>query len=165
MRWPVYFILAYVATGLQIGLGEFMRVGAARPDLVLLAVIFIAIHAPRDAALLGCFGIGMMKDMTTLSPLGLYALAYSLAAMFTVSTQELVYRAHPVTHFSLAFVGSLLAGAVVLIHGWIRGPSAPVGEVFGNALFTALLAPVVLGLLSLARKVFAFSSRRRGRAY
>jgi hypothetical protein len=86
--------------------------------------------------------------------------------MFTVSTQELVYRAHPVTHFSLGFVGSLLAGGVVLIHGWIRGPSPSIGEVFGNALYTALLAPFVLGLLNLARGAFGFSpSRRRARSY
>ena len=163
MRWAAYFILAYVAIGLQIGAGEYARVGAARPDLMLLAVVFIAIHAPRDAALLGCFGIGFVKDVTTLGPLGLYALAYSLVGMFVVSTQELVYRAHPVTHFSLGFAGSLLAGFVVLIHGWIRGPAASVAEVFGSALYTALLAPFVLGGLNLLKGAFAF--KRRARAY
>jgi len=43
MRWPAYLMLAYLAVGLQIGMAEYLRVGAARPDLVLLAVIFIAI--------------------------------------------------------------------------------------------------------------------------
>ena len=50
MRWPAYFILVYVAVGLQIGVGDYLRVGSARPDLVLLAVIFIAVNAPRDPA-------------------------------------------------------------------------------------------------------------------
>src|SRR3954464_14721502 len=109
MRLPAYFILAYLAIGLQLGLVPYLRVGDCRPDLVLLAVIFISIHAPRDAALLGCFGIGLMQDLVSLNSLGVHALAYSLAAMFTVSTQELVYRAHPLTHFSLGFVGSLFA--------------------------------------------------------
>ena len=166
MRWAAYFILVYLAIGLQIGIGDYARVGGsgARPDLVVLAVIFIAIHAPRDAALLGAFGIGLIKDMTTLTPLGLYAIAYSLVGMFTVSTQELVYRAHPVTHVVLGFMASLLAGGVVLIHGWIKGPPASVAEVFGSALYTALLAPIILGLLNLTRSAFAF--RRRGaRAY
>ncbi|HYO11353.1 MAG TPA: rod shape-determining protein MreD [Tepidisphaeraceae bacterium] len=165
MRLPAYLILAYLAIGLQLGLGEPLRVGNCRPDLVLLAVIFIAIHAPRDAALLGCFGIGAIQDLVTLNSLGVCALAYSLVGMFTVSTQELIYRAHPVTHFSLGFVGSLLAAVVVLVHGWIRGPSASVTQLLGNALYTACAAPVVLGLLNLARKPFSFQSRRRGRAY
>ena len=163
MRWFAYFILVYLAIGLQIGMGDFVRVGGsgARPDLVLLAVIFIAIHAPRDAALLGAFGIGLVKDMTTLSPLGLYAIAYSLVGMFISATQELVYRAHPVTHVLLGFAGSLLAGGVVMIHGWIKGPPASFAEVFGSALYTALLAPVVLGLLNLAKGAFAFRRRQR----
>jgi rod shape-determining protein MreD len=163
MRWPAFFILVYLAVGLQIGMGDFVRIGGAgaRPDLVLLAVIFIAIHAPRDAALLGAFTIGLVKDMTTLSPLGLYAIAYSLVGMFIVSTQEYVYRAHPVTHVTLGFVGSLLAGAVVLIHGWIKGPPASLGEVFGSALYTALLAPLILGALNLAKGAFSFRRRKR----
>jgi rod shape-determining protein MreD len=163
MRWPAFFILVYIAVGLQIGMGDFLRIGGAgaRPDLVLFAVIFIAIHAPRDAALLGAFTIGLVKDMTTLSPLGLYAIAYSVVGMFVVSAQEYVYRAHPVTHATLGFVGSLLAGAVVLIHGWIKGPPASLGEVFGSALYTALLAPLILGALNLAKGAFSFRRRQR----
>jgi hypothetical protein len=61
----------------------------------------------------------------------------------------------------LGFAGSLLAGAVVLIHGWIKGPPASFAELFGSALFTALLAPVVLGLLNLARGAFSFRRRQR----
>src|SRR5205814_5326341 len=138
-RWPAYFILVYFAIGIQVGAGEFLRVGNARPDLVMLAVIFIAVHAPRDAALLGAFGIGLVQDLVSLSPLGLYALAYSLVGMFTVSTQELVYRAHPLTHFSLALVGGLLAAAVIAIHGWIKGPPGLSGmDLFSSAFYTAL---------------------------
>src|SRR5688500_13691122 len=116
MRLSAYLILAYLVIGLQIGMGDFVRVGAsgARPDLVLLAVIFIAIHAPRDAAMLGAFGIGLVKDMTTITPLGLYAIAYSLVGMFTVAMQDYVKRAHPVTHAALGFFGAMVAGGVVL---------------------------------------------------
>lgn len=163
MRWPAFFILVYLAVGLQLGVGDFARVGAAgaRPDLVLLAVLFIAIHAPRDAALLGAFAVGLVKDVTTLSPLGLYAVAYSVVAMFTVTAHAYVYRAHPVTHVVLGFFASLLAGAIVLIHGWIKGPPASLAEVFGSALYTALLAPLVLGVLNLAKGAFAFKRRQR----
>src|SRR4051812_42373680 len=111
MRWPAFFILVYLVVGLQIGMGDFVRIGGAgaRPDLVLLAGIFIAVRAPRDAALLGAFTIGLVTAMTTLRPRGLYAIAYSVVGMFVGTTQESVYRAHPVTHVTLGFVGSLLA--------------------------------------------------------
>jgi rod shape-determining protein MreD len=161
MRWPAYLILVYFAIGAQIGMGEFLRIGGAKPDLVLLAVIFITVNAPRDAALLGAFVIGIMTDLVTLSPLGLYAFTYALIGMFVVSTQELVYRAHPVTHFSLALVGGLMTGMILLIHGWIKGPSVSASEMFASALYTAILAPILLGLLNQMRKAFAFKQRRR----
>jgi len=39
MRWIVYFILAYVAIGLQAGLAPFLTWNGASPNFVLLAVI------------------------------------------------------------------------------------------------------------------------------
>src|SRR5688500_5085379 len=140
MRWASYFILAYLALGIQIGAGEFLRVGGARPDLVLLAVIYIASNAPRDAALGGAFGMGLMVDLVGLGPLGLFALAYGVVAMFVVSMQELMYKEHPLAHFLVALIASLLVSTVGLVHGWIHGPLLPLGEQFKTALYTALLA-------------------------
>jgi rod shape-determining protein MreD len=161
MRWLTYFILAYLTLGLQIGLSGHIVVGGARPNLVLLAVIFIAINAPRDAALLGCFVLGCLQDLTTQQPLGIFALAYGLVAMFTISTQQIVYRGHPLTHFSLALIGSFLTDAVILLHGWIRGPRISPMLLFYSALYTAILAPIVLGMLHQLKKAFAFQTPRR----
>lgn len=162
MRWAVYFILAYVALGIQSGLASpYMGYHGARPNFVLLAAIFVAVNAPREAALLGCFGLGIMQDLLTTQALGLHAFSYGLVAMFIISTQEFVYRDHPLTHFSLALTGGLMTGAVLCLHGWLRGPSvSPVTELTA-AFYTAALGVVVLGLLQSVRKAFAFQSSRR----
>ena len=166
MRWAAYFILVYFAIGLQVGLQAYVRTdGGSKPDLILLAVLFIALNAPRDAALLGAFGIGVATDLVTVGPLGLYALAYSIVAIFTVSAQDLLKRSHPVTHFAMALMGALLGGLIILVHGWIRGPGISITAMLGSALYTALLAPIVLGLLQLLRGAFAFQSRRRSRSH
>lgn len=161
MRWLACFILAYVTIGIQIGAGEFLRIEGARPNLVLLAAIFIAINAPREAALLGCFMIGLMLDLVSGSPLGLYALGYALVAMFTISTQEIVYREHPLTHVSLGLLGSLLLAGVELVHGWIRGPRLSLSGLFAGAVYTAALAPFLLGLLQRFKRSFGFQPARR----
>jgi rod shape-determining protein MreD len=142
------------------GMSEFVRVRGVTPSVVLLVVIFIAMNAPRESALLACFVIGALQDMTTLTPLGLYAFAYSVVGMFIVSTHDVVSSNHPVTHFSATFVGGLVMGGVIYLHGLIRGPGVPLSGLFASALYTAILAPVVLGLLSRIKKVFAFSRRR-----
>lgn len=161
MRWLAYFILAYIVLGLQAGLAVHLRIGSAEPNLVVLAVIFIAIFAPRDAALLGAYVLGLMQDLLTAQPLGTYAFSYGLVAMFTVSTQQVVYRGHPLTHFSLALVAALFTMAIVVLHSLTRGPWIQIMPQFYSALYTACLAPLVLGLLGRMKRGFAFQPPRR----
>ncbi len=50
MRWLPYFILAYVALGVQVGLGHYVSYKGAAPNLVLVAAVFIGLNAPPPAA-------------------------------------------------------------------------------------------------------------------
>lgn len=166
MRWLACFILAYLAIGIQIGADPYFRFHGVMPDLILIAVIFIAINARRDSALLGCMLIGAMTDLVTGVSFGLYTLAYSLVAMFVVSTQDIVYREHPLTHLSLPFFGSLLVTAVLFVYGLIHRESGAqtLTMLFASAVYTAALGPVLLGILQRMKRIFAFQpSRRRGR--
>jgi len=177
MRWPTYFILAYLAVGLQIGLAPFVAYHGAKPNLVLLAVIFIAINAPRNAALLGCFFLGFAQDLITQQQPGLYAFSYGLVALFVVSTQQVVYKGHPLTHFTLAMVAGVMTTAVLLVHGLVHPatPRVKSGELILPAirlsptlllegvLYTAVLAPFVLMVLQRGRKLFGFQTVRRNR--
>src|SRR5947209_8355159 len=131
MRWLIYFIFAYVCLGLQIGLSPYVRYQGAAPSFTLLAVIFIAMNAPRDAAWLGAFVIGLIQDLLSAQPPGLYALAYGMVAVFVHGAAQVAYRGHPLTHFSLALVAGLLTMFILLLHGWIRppGPSSVEGGV------------------------------------
>src|SRR5918992_2856437 len=108
MRLLPYFILAYVTLGLQLGLGRYADVGGGAPNLVLLAVIFIAGNAPRDAALPGAFSLGVMQDLLGPGPLGLYAVAYGLVALVALRTRHSVYRDHPLTNLSVALAAGVL---------------------------------------------------------
>jgi rod shape-determining protein MreD len=161
MAWVPYFILSYITLGLQIGLRGYFEIGQAWPNLVLLVVVFIAVNAPREAALLGCFMLGVMQDLATQQTLGLFSLSYGLVAMFTVSTQQVVYREHPLTHFTLALVGSIMTSVVLFIHGWIHPPRPSPMAMFYSALYTAVLAPIVLGVLQRLRRAFSFQPPRR----
>jgi rod shape-determining protein MreD len=174
MRWLPYFILAYVTLGLQIGLGDYVSWHVARPNLVLIAVLFVALHAPRDAALLGCFSLGLLQDLLSQHPPGLYALSYGLVAMLAVGLQHVVDRDHPLTHAGLALAGGLLTAVVIALHTWLRPPGArladgvalppvrgPVLPLFASAIYTALVAPGVLWVLHRFRRAFAFQGAYR----
>ena len=178
MRWISYFILAYVALGLQTGMGRAMQVKNAGPNLVLLAVVFVGMNAPREAALLGAFVLGALQDLTSQGTMGLYCLSYALVAMFVVTARQALYREHPLTHFSLTLSGGLITAAVLAIHGWLRPPAAGMGDgphaaaaavrpavlpLFYTAIYSAILAPIVLGVLQRMKRVFGFVPGRRVR--
>src|SRR3954454_9286588 len=158
MRWLPYFILAYLTLGVQIGLGDFIAWHGARPNLVLIAVVFVALHAPRDAALLGCFSLGLLQDLLSQQPPGLYALSYGCVALLVSGAHHYVGRDNPVVHVVLALIGGLFTAVVLSLHAWLRpaGPAvvddativaavrAPILPLYITAIYTALLAPLIL---------------------
>ena len=175
MRWLPFFILAYVILGLQLGLGEYASWRGAQPNLVLVAAVFVAVNAPRDAGLLAAFLLGLLQDLVSVQPLGLHGLSYGLAALVVVGSKQLAYSDHPMTHFMLALGGGLVTAAVVYAHGLIRPPGEPVtteagealspfrpglGMLLFAALYTAALAPILFWLLGKLKPVFGFRTAR-----
>lgn len=166
MNWLAFAILSYVALGVQVALRGFVEVGGAGPNIVLLVVVFLAINGTRDQSLIGGFVLGIMQDLLTLHPIGTWAVAYALVAMFVFSTQEIVYREHPLTHFSLALLGGILCGVVLTLHHWlypmIHGKGSEQGGAvafFGSALYSAVLAPILIGPLQRMKGAFGFRRR------
>ena len=161
MKWLTWFLLAYVVLGMQMGMGEFVRVRGGTPNIALLAVIFLGRWGERDAALLACFAIGAMQDLTTLAPLGLYALAYSLVGLFVTGVQDVVDRQHPATHLAVTFMSGIIVGIVLIAHGYVRGPRVPIGPLCSSVIYTSILAPIVLFALGKMKRLFALGARRR----
>lgn len=166
MRWPTYFILAYLALGFQVALRGYVEVKDAMPYFPLMVVVFLGINGAREPVLMGSFLLGLMQDLFTLQPLGTWALCYSLVALSVLSVQEIVYPDHPLTHFSLALVGGILCAVVLTFQGWIypllhggAGRGAGVLQHLGSALYTAILAPLVVGVLQRTRGAFGFRKR------
>ena len=170
MRFFPFFILAYVALGIQVGLTGYGTIYQARPNLVLLVAIFIAVNAHRDAALLGCFLLGFAQDLlTSQSPLGLNALSYSLIGILVINTQEIVYSDHFLTHISLGLLSGLVYAFLIYAHGWIyysllhasaKMARPFVGPLVVSAFYTAGLAPFVLALLRKMKRIFGFRPLR-----
>ncbi|HEX4125045.1 MAG TPA: rod shape-determining protein MreD [Tepidisphaeraceae bacterium] len=182
MRWFVYFILAYLAMGLQIGLAPYITFRGAAPNFGLLAMIFIAANAPRDAALLGCFAIGLLQDLLSQQQPGLFAFSYGLIAWLITGAQQPLVRHSLTAQTLLTFAGGILTTIVLLLQSWLH-PAGPAiaaaaggaalpairisaSSLFLGAIYTTVLAPIVLGLLNRGKKLFAFapgSTRRTGR--
>jgi rod shape-determining protein MreD len=165
MNWLAFFILAYLAVGLQSGLASYMRWGAptssgAEPNFGLIAVVFVSLNAERQAALLGGFILGAMQDLATNQPVGLFAFCFGLAALFIVSIAGAVYRGHPLTHFVCALSAGSLTSIILHLNAHFRHAGVPTAATFGSAVHTALLAPFLIGALDRIKKLFLFKAKK-----
>ncbi|HLL89131.1 MAG TPA: rod shape-determining protein MreD [Tepidisphaeraceae bacterium] len=177
MRLLPYILLAYVALALQVGAGRYLQWHGAQPMLPLMAVVFIALNAPKDAALLAAFGVGLLQDLLSAQPIGLFGFAYGTAAALVTATQSVVYRGHPLTHALMTLLGGLVTMGVLLLHTLIHpiplsraaldaaavGTSVrtpPMTLLIGVG-YSAVLAPIVVGVLNKLRRLFAFQQPKR----
>jgi rod shape-determining protein MreD len=166
MRFVPWFILAYLVLGLQSGLAPYIQIDNAPPNLVLPAVIFIALYAPRDAALLGTYVMGLMQDTISGVPLGTNALVYAAVTFGVRVTQPTIDREHWLTHVILALVGGVLQAAILTMVGMRRHELYPWSMLIISTLYTAAVAPFILKPLHKIKRVFGFQPERKlpGRA-
>jgi rod shape-determining protein MreD len=165
MRWLPFIIFAYFFVSLQFALGGILSAWRFTPNLVLLLVIFIGLHAPLDAALLAGLLLGLMHDVISAHGIGTYALAYSLLAALAFQLRGIMYADHVATHFTITILLGLLLIAYLIFRHWMRGfffageTSVAFWPQAVGILLTAVLALPVIHLLRKMRRTFQFSNK------
>lgn len=147
-RGVVATLMVIVAAALQTTLFVRLRPLDAAPALVLLVVIALSRHLSAEIALLTGFGAGLLQDLLSDSPLGLWALTFTTVAYAVVRFRERMEE-----DFSLfgPFVFAVTAGGILLfaVFGTIFGEKtlADLGlwkKIFLPALYNALLAGAMI---------------------
>ena len=161
MRYLPWFILAYLVLGLQCGLSPYIAFHNAPPNLVMPAAIFIALYAPRDAALLGTYVLGLMQDMLSQEPLGVHALLYSAVTLAVRFTQPRFYREHWMTHLLMGLIGGVTQGLILTLVSLRLPPRPTFSLLLISAIYSTLLTPVLLLPLQKIKWIFGFKPERR----
>ncbi len=161
MRVLPFTILAAIALALQVSLAPAMRLTAARfqPQFLLIVALYVALYARAEVALIGCWVLGLLLDLSSITPMGGFAFAFGLVGLGIVSARASLFRDHPVSHFFLALVFGLLANEVVALREAVRfglRVELLVIQPLGTAVYTALLAPYVMLLLNRFRRRMHF---------
>ncbi len=173
MRWLTFFLLAAVVLTLQSTIAPRVEVLGARPDWILVIVVFFSLYAPRREAIISAWIVGMAADLMTVERLGLLALSYALAAVGITSVREHLFRYRAATQFVVTLVVCLLLRAAWLVY---RRVSYDVAEPFLAdltvdvlaAIYTAVWAPLLhkgllgmSGILGLARPRYSYAGLHR----
>lgn len=143
LRVAITVVLALIFTIVELP-SSFER---ARPELLLLVVIYWSLSAPRIAGLTFGWLCGLAIDVLTGPILGQHALAFLLVAFLTHKFQ-LRMRIFPIWHQTLTVF--MLLALYEFIVFWIDGIIGPAITSWSRwlpVLTSALLWPVVVAVL------------------
>lgn len=165
MRWLPFLIIAYLVVSIQFAMGGILQQYQSTPNLVLLLVIFIGLHAPLDAALLACFALGFMHDIISAHGIGTYALAYSLIGALAFQLRSIMYADHVATHFTITILLGITLILYVMFRHWVRSfyfvdeYAINFWQQFVGVLITAFLALPTIYFLRKIRRTFHFAKK------
>jgi rod shape-determining protein MreD len=186
MRWFLFAIFAFVALVLDIGLKKLLRIeiaAGASPSFVLIVSVFVAMWAPPRVAMWSGLVVGLLVDLSSLSPteadgyalIGPAALGFMLGSYAVVQLRGLMYRDSPLALAALVFLGGvfvhLMIVAVLTVRGLpmfgypVSGWSAATQlyERFWVLLYTAIVAVPVGFLLLKTQPFWGFEGVKGGR--
>ena len=126
-----------------------------KPDLLLSLVVLLALYDQEESWPLRYWLIGLLKDVLSAGPLGIYAFVFTLVGLGISKIRNEVFRDHPLTRGALVFFAVVLAnGSVAGVQNIASGLFRPLGliaQVSMEAGYSALLAPPFLALVMLFR--------------
>jgi rod shape-determining protein MreD len=132
----------------------------ARPDFVLLVLIFWTLHEPRSIGQGIAFALGLLVDVSDSMLLGQHAFAYVIA-VFLAQIFRVRIVAFGLGEQTLHLLGlTVAASAVMLLLNLLLGADFPGIAFFVSPVLTALLWPLASWILYLP----AVRRRRRGAA-
>lgn len=147
MRLTGFAILAFVAVIVQNALLPQLGFVGAGPVMVVLLGLFYALYGPGTGALVACWILGLLVDLSSMSNVGLNAFGMGCCALAVVGIRGILFKDHWLAQAILAFLWMLALDIANGLAIWWAAEGQPVGwwqkEYLGDALVAAVLAPLV----------------------
>ena len=148
-----------VAGGLavmQSTLLRFAAIAGVQPDLVLIVVIFLANKNGSMVGQVVGFLAGLVLDIMGLAPLGFYALIYTVSGAVFGLTRGKMFLDPVFLPLLFGVVAVLVKGLLGLLVATLFSIDPVSARLFSGRFlieigYTAILVPVLFGLLGLAR--------------
>lgn len=159
MRFLLYFTLVLLITPLQTTAMDALSIGGVKPDLGLVAVLFVGyLYGELDGLVLGGL-VGLMLDFFSGGLLGANLVTKMSVGLVSGLLGRLLLDLTPLTTMLAAFALSLAAGFLFYLVILLAGGEARLGTVFLAVILPQACYDAILG----AAAFRLLRSRIRGR--
>ncbi len=148
MRWLPVIAVSLLAIVAQTSVVPLLAIRGARPDLILVVVVFWAWHLPFPPAVGMGLAMGVAAGLFSAEPVGLFAALYLAVALAAYRLREFLFLRHVITQMVVTGLFAVLAAMV--LSAWVAWqyhepgrPASISGTLLAGAAYTALCAPVI----------------------
>lgn len=170
MRWLTFAILTVLVLTLQATVASRLELFSARPDFLLVVVVFLGLYVPSRDAMASGWILGACADLMTIERFGVIAVSYGLTAMLVSSLREYLFRYRVVTQAAVTLAACLLVRtAWTMYYHLLYNVSGPllrdwlIGGLVASA-YTAALAPFAFRVLLRMSRPLGIARPRYGYA-
>lgn len=168
MRWVTFFLLLYIMTAAQVArLGGIpSSTGDTWPyiEYLPLLAVFYALYAANEAAPLAALLCGLTYDLMMAEFVGTSLIPMALVGWLIVRIRLSIFREHFISQVVMTLLGVIAFATFSVIFRRIigapleRGIFSHLGVHAGNALYTAMVAPVLFYLFFRIQHLLGFTS-------
>jgi|GEM_PF-629010 len=147
-----------------------LRFGRAKPDLMLLLVLYCAFSGGPAAAMVVGLGGGFLQDTFSAVPLGLNVFCKVLIGYVVGMVGRRLVTEHPIVMTLIVFVSSLCEAALVILLSFLYEDHVSVRFMFLHigvpmAFYNSILAPLCFYCADRVRVKLSLPSVRRSKSF
>jgi rod shape-determining protein MreD len=178
MRWLTFFLLLYVMMAAQTsrlgGIPSTPAAGGAAIgstviwpyiEFVPLLAVFYALYASAEGAPLAALFCGLSYDLAQMDFVGTSLIPMALVGWLIVRIRLSIFREHFISQVVITLLGVLAFAAMSVVFRRLIGASLEGNSMIGhfgyhagNALYTAMVAPVLFYLFFRIQHMLGFTS-------
>lgn len=113
-RWVLFAIAAILVVCVQAGILAPLGPGAALVKLPLIFAVYVGFYSLKARGLVACWLLGLLRDLFSSAPMGLFAALYLAAGAFAHVVGKRLHVNALLVQAGVLFVATLLVSAVHL---------------------------------------------------
>lgn len=151
MRWLRFTVLILVAAILQTSVVSLLGLTTAhiRPNLLLILLVYFAVHAPGPYGILTSFTIGLGADLIG-SGMGPLMVSFGLTGSLITELRKLIVLRGILNQIIVVLSAGIVSGLLSLPLYAVKGCPLPTGRwqlILWEPLYSALLAPMLFWMI------------------
>lgn len=147
MSWSRFIILLYIAAALQTSLIPLLFPDWARPLALVILASFTLLTRRIDRAIASAFIIGLIADLTSITPLGTATFAFGIYAIIIISTRPILFIESPLTHAITTAIGILTIYTsqtiLCLVNSGILPVPFTILEIIGQIIISGIISAAI----------------------